>query len=129
MNWLLITGDRNYTDVETIRKVFSTLPPDTTLIEGEARGADTLCRQEAQRLGMDFVAFPALWDTEGRAAGPRRNLRMLAHLQAQDGPKACIWFHKHIEQSKGTAHMKESAYRAGVPTYSAEAWLAKKDVQ
>jgi len=84
-----------------------------TVIEGEARGADTIAREEAERLGFKVLRFPAQWNTYGKAAGPIRNYEMLKQGQ----PDLIVAFHDDISSSKGTAHMLRCAEAAGV-TYT-----------
>lgn len=47
------------------------------LMEGGARGADTVASVWALSHGIPNVTVAAKWDTEGAAAGPLRNERML----------------------------------------------------
>lgn len=47
------------------------------LIEGGASGADTLASVWAQYHGIPNITVAAKWNTEGAAAGPLRNERML----------------------------------------------------
>jgi hypothetical protein len=48
-----------------------------TIIEGEARGADSIAREEALALGYEVLRFPANWRQHGKAAGMIRNRQML----------------------------------------------------
>lgn len=79
------------------------------LIEGEARGADTLARQWANNLWIPVQEFPAKWDEFGKSAGPRRNQQMLD----EGKPDLVVAFHHDIEHSKGTADMVKRAQKAG----------------
>ena len=49
----------------------------TRIIEGGARGDDTLGRLYGERHGIPVTTFHAEWKRLGRAAGPIRNKRML----------------------------------------------------
>lgn len=51
--------------------------PIERLAHGACEGADTIAAEWAQARGVVQVPYPALWETEGRAAGPIRNGRML----------------------------------------------------
>jgi len=107
MHVALITGDRNWNDAELIYDTIAFVAPDY-LIEGEARGADSIGRDAARALGITVIPYPALWETEGRAAGPLRNIRMLDRLKsARDHGHVCtvLAFHDDLEHSKGTRHM------------------------
>jgi len=106
---ILFCGDRDWTDVEKISQAFDDYLPKV-VIEGEARGADTLARLEAERRGIPYLRFPADWDQYGRSAGPIRNKQMLV----EGKPDLVLAFHSDIENSKGTANMKKQAEAAGV---------------
>ena len=73
---VLVCGGRDYADKETIAKVLDSLKIDL-LINGAAKGADTLSGQWAEDRNISCLYVPALWDKEGKRAGILRNLRML----------------------------------------------------
>lgn len=50
---------------------------NVTVIHGAARGADSMAASAAHRHGIDCEDYPAAWATDGKAAGPIRNQRML----------------------------------------------------
>jgi hypothetical protein len=126
---ILICGDRNWIDREKIaqqlriiKKVAewygwkagpeAPIPWPPVVIHGAARGADTIAGEEAKKLGFEVKAYPAEWQSYGRAAGPVRNEVMLT-----DGaPDLVLAFHSNLAESKGTAHMVKIARAAGVPT-------------
>lgn len=107
---VLVCGDRNWVDKAAVRRELEKFPKDTVVIEGEARGADTLGREVAEEMGFEVEAYPADWEQYGRAAGPIRNKEMLA----QGKPDMVLAFHRCISESKGTAHMMKIANKAGV---------------
>ncbi len=107
---VLVCGGRNYGNRERIRDVLSKLPPDTTIIHGDARGADTIAGEEAHALGFEVIAVPAQWRVHGRAAGPIRNRVMLAM-----NPSRVLAFHDDILNSKGTRDCVLEARRRGIP--------------
>jgi hypothetical protein len=107
---VLCCGDRNWTDYNKIYHRLAMLPLDTQVIEGEARGADSLSRIAAQRLGFTVLPFPANWEKYGRAAGPVRNREMLKQL-----PELVIAFHSNLAQSKGTRDMVTIARKNNIP--------------
>ncbi len=111
---ILVSGDRNWTDVDCIREVLKKYDPkETTLIHGAARGADTIAANVAAEMGFKkILPFKAEWDRYGRAAGPIRNGVMLNVGK----PDRVIAFHSNIAESKGTKDMLERAKKAGVPT-------------
>jgi hypothetical protein len=107
---VLICGDRNWRDFEAVRRFVASLAPSAVVIEGEARGADTMARIAAEQHGLTVLRFPAQWDTHGRAAGPIRNQQMLT----EGAPTLVAYFHDNIEESKGTRDMVTRARKAGI---------------
>lgn len=83
----------------------------TEIIEGEARGADTLSRLYGEYKGIPVRAFPADWALHGRRAGPIRNRRMLV----EGAPDLVIAF--RAPQSRGTQNMIEQARKAGIEVH------------
>jgi hypothetical protein len=76
----LFCGSREWSDREQIRRDLESLPEGSVVIEGGARGADQIAREEAEALGLHVATVRALWDFYGRSAGYRRNEAM-ARLQ------------------------------------------------
>lgn len=124
---ILISGGRDYDKGEVIYTLLAGLKrfheesgPDfdgndeLVLIEGEARGADTLARKAGELLGYSILPFPAKWGEHGKAAGPIRNQQMLD----EGHPDVVFCFHDDLENSKGTGHMAKAAKKAGVPVYN-----------
>jgi len=109
---VLITGDRNWTDREAIRSWLCKLQDwgYTEVIEGGARGADTIAEQEAIKLRMSYQRFPAQCSRYGRAAGVIRNQTMLDVTS----PNLVLYFHHDLANSKGTRDMVNRAIKAGV---------------
>lgn len=107
---VLVCGDRNWTDKHLIAEVLGSFPFDT-LIEGEQRGADRLSREVAETWNRLVLPFPAHWEQYGKGAGHIRNRQMLKVGK----PDLVIAFHKHIEESLGTADMLCQAEDAGIP--------------
>lgn len=121
--FVIVCGDRNWTDVERIESVLEELHEDVNelaVIEGGAKGADRAAWQWAARNrknGVGWIHCPANWETYGRAAGPRRNQEMLDYLlQARQQGHAIevLAFHDDLENSRGTKDMVSRARRAGV---------------
>lgn len=111
---ILICGDRNWSDKEAIRRVFSYfgIKPTDTLIEGEALGADTLAREVAQEKGCSIDPHIPKWSDYGKAAGPMRNREML-----DEEPDWVVGFHDDISHSKGTKDCLNEAARRGTAVY------------
>ena len=76
VGWWEMEGVRKWTDRHLIRQALQFVQP-SLVIQGEARGADSLARDVAQNLGIEVLPFPANWEKYGRAAGPIRNKQML----------------------------------------------------
>lgn len=109
---VLVCGDRNWTDKDTIRKFLLEYNP-TVVIEGEARGADSLAREVAEEASIPVEKYPADWDKYKKAAGPIRNQEMLD----KGKPDIVLAFHDDLENSKGTKHMVAIAKKAGFKVY------------
>ena len=129
-NRILITGDREWSDTDLMFDAMANLyAVGTTIIDGTARGADTLANFNAQRLGMVTKRYPAWWKCEdyekdqgrpckladgrheayhGRAAGVLRNQRMLE----QSNPTEVWAFHDDLDNSRGTKDMVQRALKA-----------------
>jgi|ERR1019366_1367921 hypothetical protein len=113
---VLVCGDRNWNDDDAIRRELNRVLADyvgesVIVIEGEARGADSIGRVVAEDLGIDVKKFPADWEKYGNAAGPIRNQQMLD----EGKPTYVLAFHNDITHSKGTADMVLRARKAGIP--------------
>ena len=119
---VVICGDRNWTDKESIRRALSMFDSDTVIIHGDNgrvhpltgkayKGADKITGEIAKELGLQVIAVPAKWDRFGRAAGPVRNREML-----ELKPDLVVAFHHDIEKSKGTKDMVNAARKAGIRT-------------
>lgn len=80
---------------------------EMTLIEGGARGADSLAHEIAHELGWRVETFPADWAGHGKSAGPIRNQKMLA----EGRPDMVL----AAPGGRGTADMVSRSERAGVP--------------
>ena len=109
---VLICGDRNYSNAELIRFWIAKLQDRSydTVIEGEAKGADSIARDEAEKAGLLVDPYPASWNLYGRAAGAIRNTKMLK----EGKPDLVVAFNTNIKNSKGTKNMIEQAKKAGI---------------
>ena len=106
---LLVCGDRDWTDKEAIYNEIVFLAPDV-IIEGGARGADSMARDIAILYDITLVSFPADWPKYGKAAGPIRNQQMLELGK----PDLVLAFHDDLDNSKGTKDMVNRARKSGV---------------
>lgn len=105
---VLVCGSRGWTDLEAVRRRLSTVPRNTVVIHGAARGADRLAGIVARELGLHVAAMPALWDRYGKDAGRRRNVAM---LRLRPDLVMAFW----DGRSPGTRLMVALARDAGVP--------------
>lgn len=111
---VLVCGSRDFIDTEFLTDELNKLHsvnPFTYVIEGEAKGADTLARQWAQYNQISILRFPADWNRYGKGAGPVRNKQMLV----EGKPDLVVAFSYDIKNSKGTANMMKQAQLANVP--------------
>ena len=127
---ILITGDRNWDDVETVVSALSTFPSGTILVHGACRGADVTGAAVGEQLGFELRAYPADWDRYGKGAGPVRNQQMIDTEHKPYEPiLTCFAFHKDIKNSKGTADMVSRAKKAGIKVVVFEGGLNEIDIQ
>lgn len=114
---LVVCGDRNWTNLDRILWWLNSIQP-TVVIEGECQGADLLGRHAAEKLGIDVIGVPALWEARGRAAGPLRNRFQLSVALAlaayQNTSVSVAAFHNALQKSKGTKNMVNQAWLAEV---------------
>ena len=112
MRRVLVCGSRDFYDAKMIHNVLSRLPEHSTIIEGEARGADTHARIEGQCLGFTIERYPADWNEYGKAAGFIRNEEMI-----NSGVDEVIAFcsKQKLEDSRGTADTVRRARSKRIP--------------
>lgn len=109
---ILVCGGRDYKNVSAVFHALTALHAKrgiSLIIEGGATGADRLGRQWVEQNGIPFSTFEADWDAYGKAAGPKRNTRMLA----EGKPDGVIAF----PGNRGTADMVLQAEAAGVKVW------------
>jgi predicted Rossmann-fold nucleotide-binding protein len=81
---VLVCGGRDYQNETRVFKVLDrilTRYGPLLIIEGGARGADSLARKWAQARNQNVRTFPADWDKYKKGAGFRRNTQMLKEGQ------------------------------------------------
>jgi YspA, cpYpsA-related SLOG family len=110
---VLVCGSRHFNDPELMEDVLKQWNI-STIIEGEARGADRLARDYGERHNIHVLRFPALWGQYGKSAGPIRNAQMLA----EGRPDLVVAF--PLKDSRGTFNMIAQAKMAGVEVYVVE---------
>lgn len=102
---VIVAGSRYITDYDVVRKALDDARENgleiTTIIEGGARGVDSLAARYATEHGIEHIRVHADWKRYGRGAGRKRNDQMAAMGDAL----IAIWDGK----SRGTRHMIDCA--------------------
>lgn len=109
---VLVCGSRDFENPFLVAIAIDTrmaeLPAKSTVIHGNARGADRIAAEAAERHGHTVRPFRADWKKFGKSAGVIRNIEMLAQ-----GPELVIAFWDG--QSRGTKHTIDTARARGIP--------------
>ncbi len=120
---ILITGSRDWTNVESIESaltvaresviLFLGTGTEIVIVHGAARGADRISGDWAKAMGSRGCkvveeAHPADWAMLGKQAGPIRNQKMV-----DLGANMCLAF--PLPSSRGTLHCMRIAREAGIP--------------
>ena len=113
---IVICGDRDYKDWMQVREYLDTISRTAIIIHGGARGADSIAGNLATYLNMKVIKYPADWDKYGKAAGILRNQQMLN----EGHPDLVVYFHKDLENSKGTKDMVTRAVDNKIKTINGE---------
>lgn len=119
MRTIIVCGGRDFDDADAFRLamrtvVKATLGEELRIVQGGASGADALARKWAEEFWHQCVTYEADWRGEGRAAGPKRNQRMLDS--------------EHVSMvvafpgGRGTADMVRRAKAKGI-----QVWLPPQD--
>jgi hypothetical protein len=110
---LLVCGGRDFNNASFLELCLDRAHVKTgiaCIIEGGARGADTLAREWAKSRGCKFETYPADWEKHGKAAGFKRNQLMLDQAK----PDGVIAF----PGGNGTNDMIERTRKAGVKIWT-----------
>lgn len=106
---VLITGSRDWRDVQAIAKRLYELPRDAVIVHGAATGADHIAHAIANDLGLEVEPhFPDYANFEASKAPLERN-RWMVEL----GADLCLAF--PTPNSRGTWHCVKLAEAAGIP--------------
>lgn len=112
-DYILVAGSRNFVDAERLARILAeNVGADDTIVEGGAKGVDTMARAWAEARDINVVEIKADWARYGRAAGPKRNDAMTSFIAERGGRAVFIWDGK----SKGTKQCIESAKKRNVCT-------------
>jgi hypothetical protein len=103
---VLVCGGRSFERYKLLNDTLQAIHaerPITSIIQGGARGADTLAREWAEGRGIPHKTYMANWALYGPKAGLIRNVEMLAHSD----PDLVVAF----PGGDGTSHMVKIATR------------------
>jgi hypothetical protein len=106
---VLVYGGRDFTNQRLGFKALDLLHKDhgfTLVIDGMARGADTIGYRWAQSQGLPSERYPADWNKYQNAAGPIRNQQMLD----EGKPDIAVAF----PGGNGTSDMTRRLLNAGI---------------
>ena len=110
---LIVAGSREITDYEVVRDAIDALIAQglaiTTIIDGAARGVDSLASRYAIEHGIENVRVPAEWKRYRYGAGPVRN-RIMAEM---GDALLAIW----NGSSNGTKDMINCANKHGLSVF------------
>lgn len=118
---LIVCGSRDFSDKDHL---FASLDRilerhhDLVIVEGGARGADSLAREWARATVIPVETFPANWEQLGKRAGWVRNVQM-ADSMAHDTPIGGVvaFYRDPSEPSRGTEMMVKIASERGIPVW------------
>lgn len=109
---VIVCGGRDYDDNATFNKCMNNIHKKFTItevIQGGARGADTLARMWAEANNISQIEVKADWKQFGRAAGMVRN-KLMATME----PDAVIAF----PGGRGTENMKSIAIEKKITLFT-----------
>lgn len=107
---LCVAGSRTWTDADAVHEYLQVAQP-TELIVGDCpTGADAIATAWARARSIPLTINYAVWKLEGRAAGPKRNARMLAY----DRPELVVVFRSN-GMSPGSDDMIRRCKALGIP--------------
>lgn len=100
-----IVGSRDFPDCNIVRRYIESLPIDTEIVSGGARGVDAWAERIAKERGMPCTVFPADWNKLGKQAGFIRNTQIVNYAD-----RIVAFWDGH---SRGTQHTIGLAKKAG----------------
>jgi hypothetical protein len=109
---IIIAGSRDFLDYDLLKQTcdecLSRAKKPIEIVSGNARGADRLGEKYARDHGYALTLFPAQWNTYGKSAGYKRNVKMAEYADV------LIAFSHN--KSRGTAHMIQQASKYNLIT-------------
>ena len=109
---VIVAGAADWTNAEAIARELAKLPPGTTVIHGDAPGADALAGAAAARLG--FRVEPMAKNREDYARYRRGAWKGLNERMLASGAALVLAFHPDLARSRGTRHLVGLARAAGI---------------
>jgi len=112
---VLVCGGRDYSDFERVVGCLNQVSKKhgiDLIIEGGAKGADSLGAKYAKENGIPLCTFHANWSHHGKYAGPKRNKDMIKF----GNPDCVVAFSGGI----GTKGMVKLAKEAGISVWEIE---------
>ncbi len=115
---VVVTGGRHFHNVQRVLADLRALQVAglVAVAQGGAAGADACARNSCDVLKIHWQTYPALWDRDGRGAGPRRNIRML------ESERPDIVLAYPDPNSRGTWHCVREALQRGIPAVVWAPW-------
>ena len=71
--YVAIVGSRNFSNLKQVREYVRSLPSDTIIVSGGAKGVDSTAEIEARKCGFEVISFLPDWTKHGKSAGFIRN--------------------------------------------------------
>jgi len=105
---VLVSGSRVCIDYSRVLDRLRSLPSESIIVQGGARGTDALAKRAAAELNLGCETWEADWERFGRSAGPIRNNAM---LDSKPDLVLAFW----DGRSPGTRHTITQAHRRGIP--------------
>lgn len=104
---IAVVGSRDYRHPQDVIDFIYSLPPNTTVVSGGARGVDFIAENAAFARGLLVDIYPADWQTHGKKAGYLRNADIVRNCDEV----VAFWDGK----SKGTMHTVNLAKEHNIP--------------
>jgi hypothetical protein len=109
--FIILCGDRNWTDFKTIDNFLAVLSKDIEIVHGDCNGADKIGGYLAHKRGLIVHPESADWTKFGIKAGPIRNKLMVKKYPID----YVVVFHNDLLHSKGTIDMIKVALENNIP--------------